>query len=51
MPSHLREIAGITRDVLVVGALNRAELWDPATYQATEMEEGQLEELAEDLDF
>lgn len=51
VPSHLREIAGITRDVLVVGALNRAELWDPATYQATEMEEGQLEELAEDLDF
>lgn len=51
VPAHLREIAGITRDVLVVGALNRAELWDPATYQATEMEEGQLEELAEDLDF
>jgi MraZ protein len=51
VPAHLREIAGIKRDVLVVGALNRAELWDPATYQQEQIEEGRLEELAEDLDF
>jgi MraZ protein len=47
----VRKIAGIKRDVLVVGALNRAELWDPATYQQEQIEEGRLEELAEDLDF
>ncbi|MDP9069040.1 MAG: division/cell wall cluster transcriptional repressor MraZ [Actinomycetota bacterium] len=51
VPAHLRELAGITRDVLVVGALNRAELWNPNAYQQEQLEEGQLEELAEDLDF
>lgn len=51
VPAHLREIAGITRDVVVVGALNRAEIWNPDRYAAEELEEGQLEELAEELDF
>ena len=51
VPAHLRETAGITRDVLVVGALDRAEVWDPQRYRAQELEQGQLEELAEDLDF
>lgn len=51
VPVHLREHAGITRDVLVVGALNRAEVWTPERYAQQELEEGQLEELAEDLDF
>lgn len=51
VPLHLRELAGITRDVVVVGALNRAEVWSPDRYEQQELEEGQLEELAEDLDF
>ena len=51
VPAHLREAAGITRDVVIVGALNRVEVWHPDRYAAEELEEGQLEELAEDLDF
>ncbi len=51
VPASLRELAGITRDVVIVGALNRAEIWNPAAYQQEDIEEGRLEELAEDLDF
>ena len=51
VPAHLREAAGLTRDVVIVGALDRAEVWNPDRYAAEELEEGQLEELAEDLDF
>lgn len=52
VPPGLRDKAGIARDVVVVGALDHAEIWSPDRYeQATELEEGQLEELAEGLDF
>ena len=30
---HLREFAGITDEVTVVGALHKAEIWDTKTYQ------------------
>jgi transcriptional regulator MraZ len=51
IPSHLREYAGLDRDVVVIGASSRVEIWDQQawhTYLATsetafaEIEEGVL---------
>jgi MraZ protein len=36
LPSKLREMARLDRDVIVTGAINRLEIWDAATWQAME---------------
>jgi MraZ protein len=52
VPVALREATGIERDVVVMGAFDHAEIWNPERHErATELEEGQLEELAEGLEF
>jgi MraZ protein len=53
VPQHLREHAGITRDVMVTGALNHGELWSPERWEREHehVEEGGLEQFAEGLDF
>lgn len=33
IPVRLRELARLTGDVLVVGAIDRVELWDPGTWE------------------
>lgn len=33
IPSHLREFARLDSEVLVTGAIDRVELWDPATWE------------------
>lgn len=35
LAQHLREFAGITDNVTVVGALHKAEIWDTAAYKKT----------------
>lgn len=53
IPQKLRDIAAITRDAVVIGALSHAEIWDPsrlAEQDAMERTVG-FEELAADLDF
>ncbi len=50
LPDRLRELAGITDQVLFTGAHNRVELWDPARWAALrDAHDGQFEELAESL--
>ncbi len=34
LPRHLLEYAGLEKDALVIGAGNRAEVWNPAAYEA-----------------
>ncbi len=53
VPQHLREMAGIDRDVVVTGVLNHAEIWTPDLWrqQQQQAEEGRLEELAQELSF
>ena len=53
VPQPLREHAGITRDVVVTGALSHAELWSPERWaqEQAKVEEGRLDELAAGLDF
>lgn len=33
IPAHLREFAGIERDVTIAGVSNRAEIWDTARWE------------------
>jgi MraZ protein len=33
IPSHLREFADLDTDVLVTGAIDRVELWNPAAWE------------------
>lgn len=33
IPSHLREFAGLDRDVVIAGAYDHVEVWDAATWQ------------------
>jgi MraZ protein len=53
VPQKLRDIAGITRDATVIGALGHAEIWDPARLRDQDAMEQTVgfEELAADLDF
>ncbi len=34
LPKHLLEYAGLTKEAMVIGAGNRAEIWNPDTYKA-----------------
>ncbi len=34
IPQRLRELANLTGDVIVAGALSHVEIWDQATYEA-----------------
>jgi MraZ protein len=50
VPPSLRDYAGLTRDVAVVGVLNRVEVWDAerwATYD--ESNEQSFAELSEEV--
>lgn len=40
IPPHLRSYAGLGKDVVVIGAINRVEVWDAVTWQdySTEQE-------------
>jgi MraZ protein len=33
IPTHLRDYAGITRDVVVTGAMDRVEIWEPKRWR------------------
>jgi MraZ protein len=33
IPPHLRSYAGLEKDVVVIGAINRVEVWDAETWQ------------------
>ena len=34
IPGHLREYAGLDRDVVVIGASSRVEIWDTAAWES-----------------
>ncbi len=49
VPQHLREWAGVERDVVVTGALDHAEIWSPGRWREQVVDN--LEERARDLSF
>jgi MraZ protein len=53
IPQHLRDHAGIDRDVVVAGVLDHGEVWSPERWerQRSQVEEGRLDELIGQLDF
>ena len=38
IPSNLREFAGLTKDIVFIGALNRVEIWDKAKWDECNIE-------------
>ena len=53
VPQHLREFAGITKECIVIGALDHGEIWSPERWQPEEekVAEGGLDELFEQLEI
>lgn len=54
IPQNLRDFAGLTKDVTVVGCNNHAEFWDSESWKAVYVEETTPENIAaamEELEF
>lgn len=52
VPQPLRNHADITRDVVIVGALDHGEIWSPERWDQQQAEsEGRLDELVQSLNF
>ncbi|MCX7679860.1 MAG: division/cell wall cluster transcriptional repressor MraZ [Spirochaetes bacterium] len=51
IPPHLKEHAGIKRDVTVLGLYNRIEIWDTETYNKYKPDAEKLTAFARDLGF
>jgi len=52
IPNHLREYAGLDKDVIVVGVSERAEIWDKASWEAftEELSSDSIAEAMDDMD-
>lgn len=53
IPSNLREYAGLEKDIVVIGASNRAEIWDKSKWDKfnDDFTDNKLEEAMEGIDF
>jgi MraZ protein len=53
VPTHLRDWAEVTREVVVAGALDHGEIWSPEKWaeQRSNFEPARLDELARELNF
>lgn len=50
IPPHLREYAGLDRDLAVIGAGNRVEIWDAATWETyVSRQESKFSDHAEEI--
>jgi MraZ protein len=50
IPAPLRTYAGLDKDVVVVGAINRVEVWDAAAWQTySEAQETEFAEMNDDV--
>lgn len=50
IPPVLREYASLTKDVMVIGAMNRIEIWDPTSWrQYSEEQEQVFAELSDEV--
>src|ERR671918_1152099 len=51
VPQNLRDYSGITRDVVVTGALDHGEVWNPDRWREQQVGTADLDELAQQLKF
>lgn len=50
IPSVLRDYASLTKDVIVIGSMNRIEIWDPAAWEAySEEQEQKFSDLSDEV--
>jgi MraZ protein len=50
LPALLRDYASLTKDVVVIGSMNRVEIWDPASWQSYLAEQEQkFSDLSEEI--
>ena len=50
IPPLLREYAALKKDVMVIGAMNRVEIWDPESWQRYSEEQEQVfADLSDDV--
>ena len=50
IPSVLRDYASLTKDVQVIGAMNRIEIWDPVSWQQySEEQEQKFSDLSDEV--
>jgi MraZ protein len=50
IPGSLREYASLTKDVVVIGSMNRIEIWDPAAWTTySEEQEQKFSELSDEV--
>jgi MraZ protein len=50
IPPHLRSYAGLDKDCVVVGAMNRIEIWDQAAWEAySTRQEAEFAEMNDDM--
>jgi MraZ protein len=50
IPPVLREYASLSKDVMVIGAMNRIEIWDPTSWQEySEEQEQKFSELSDEV--
>ena len=50
IPSVLREYASLGKDVMVIGAMNRVEIWDPQSWQEySEAQEQVFSDLSDEV--
>lgn len=49
LPQHLREYAGITREVASVGAMRYVEIWDRANFLSEQSAAGDMSSIGETL--
>jgi MraZ protein len=50
IPPTLRDYAGLSRDCIVIGAMNRVEIWDAASWQSySDQQEQEFADLSEEV--
>ena len=50
IPSVLREYASLDKDVMVIGAMDRIEIWDPASWRSySEEQEQKFSEISDEV--
>ena len=51
VPAKLREYAGIEKEVVIIGAFDHAELWNPQAWHEKQLDEAGLNARAQELSF